>query len=127
MASEFGRAFVAKVRVCALSALGRKAEAEPVAAALLAKSGGNSDAVLGAQVCLGQTDAAAKTLIAQLASEDDRSDALFALQPFLLADRDTPNRARERAALRALKARPAVKAAYLKAGRDLPPAVSPPR
>lgn len=127
LASDFGRAYIAKARVCALTALGRKAEAEPLAAALFARSGSNSDAVLGAQICLGQSDAAAKTLIAQLASEDDRSDALFALQPFLLADRASPNRAREHAALRGLKARTDVKAAYLKAGRDLPAAVSPPR
>jgi hypothetical protein len=52
---------------------------------------------------------------------------LFNLQPFLIADQGKLREARQRAALRSLKARPDVKAAFVKAGRDLPAAVAPPR
>ncbi|MFZ4690457.1 MAG: hypothetical protein ACOYLS_14565 [Polymorphobacter sp.] len=46
---------------------------------------------------------------------------------FLIADQGKLREARQRAGLRALEARPDVKAAYLKVGRDLPAAVAPPR
>ena len=54
-------------------------------------------------------------------------EMLFDLQPFLIADRDKEREKDVRAAYRALKARPDVKAAFLKVGRDLPAAVAPPR
>jgi hypothetical protein len=52
---------------------------------------------------------------------------LFELQPFLILDHAALPGRRSRADLRALKARPDVKAAFAKWGRDLPATVSPPR
>ncbi len=125
--SDYGRLFIAQARACALTQLGQSADAAKVAAPLLVKSGANDDAYLAAVICLGRSDAAAAAIIRRLASDDDRAEMLFDLQPFLIADRTNARDIQQRAALRALKLRPDVKAAYLKAGRDLPAAVSPPR
>ena len=127
MASEYGRLYLAQARASALADLGRKDEAAKAAAAILAKPETNADAYLATLICLGRMDAAAAAIIKRLASPEDRAGMLFDLQPFLIADRPTPRDVGHRAALRALKARPDVKAAYLKAGRDLPAAVAPPR
>jgi hypothetical protein len=97
------------------------------AAPLIDKPEANDDAYLAAMICLGRSDAAAAAIIRRLASAEDRTAMLFNLQPFLINARPTPRDVAQRAALRALKARPDVKAAYAKAGRDLPAAVAPPR
>lgn len=127
MASEYGRLYLAQARACALADLGRKDEAVKAAAPILAKPEANNEAYLATLICLGRMDAAAAAIVKRLASPEDRAGMLFDLQPFLIADRPTPRDVGHRAALRALKARPDVKAAYLKAGRDLPAAVAPPR
>lgn len=127
--SDYGAQALAAVRICALARSGRRAEATGAAQAVPAgwTKAANNRAVQNALSCVGRLDAAAAVLIARLATEDSRSDALFDLQPFLLADRPAaPGRA-TRADLRLLKARPDVKAAFLKWGRDLPAAISPPR
>ena len=54
-------------------------------------------------------------------------DVLFELQPFLINDRPNAPDKLTKAAMRALKARADVKAAFQKYGRDLPAAVAPPR
>jgi hypothetical protein len=125
----FGIQALAAVRVCALARAGRMAEAGTAAAALPAgwSEDGNNRAVQTARACIGQFDAAAAVLIKRLEAEDSRDDVLFELQPFLIADRaNAPDRA-TKAGLRTLKARPDVKAAFAKWGRDLPAAISPPR
>jgi hypothetical protein len=126
-ASDYGRLYLAQARACALSELGRKDEAVKAAAPLIDKPAANDDAYLAAMICLGRKDAAAAAIIRRLADPDDRAAMLFNLQPFLINDRPTPRDVTYRAGLRALKARPDVKAAYAKAGRDLPAAVAPPR
>ena len=125
--SDFGRLYLAQARACALADLGRKAEAVTAAAPLIAAPQSNDDAYLATMICLGRTDAAAAAIIRRLNDPETRSAMLFDLQPFLISARPSPRDVAERAALRALKARPDVKAAYLKAGRDLPAAVAPPR
>lgn len=126
-ASEYGRLFIAHARACALAQLGQKAAAEAAAAPLIAKPDENADAFMITMICLGRMDAAAASIIKRLADPEDRGEMLFNLQPFLIADHAKLREARQRAGMRALKARPDVKAAYLKAGRDLPAAVAPPR
>ena len=126
-ASEFGRMFMAQARTCALMDLGRNPEALAAAAPIIAKPGTNADAYLAAMICLGRLDAAATAIIKRLEDPADRTAMLFTLQPFLLNPPRPLRDGKERAALRALKARPDVKAAYAKAGRDLPAAVAPPR
>lgn len=126
-ASDYGRLYLAQARACALADLGRKDEAVKAAAPLIDKPDANDDAYLAAMICLGRMDAAAAAIIRRLASPENRAAMLFNLQPFLINDRPVPRDVAYRAGMRALKARPDVKAAYLKAGRDLPAAVAPPR
>lgn len=125
--SDVARAYLAQARACALADLGRKDEALKAAAPLIDKPDSNDDSHLAAMICLGRLDAAAAAIIRRLGNPEERASMLFMLQPFLLAERPTPRDAEQRTALRALKARPDVKAAFLKAGRDMPAAVSPPR
>ncbi|OSZ71959.1 hypothetical protein CAP39_00800 [Sphingomonas sp. IBVSS1] len=127
--NPFGVHALASIRVCALARAGRMAEATTAAASLPTgwTSDGNNRALQAALACIGKLDAAATLLIKRLESEDSRDDVLFELQPFLITDRpNAPDRA-TKAALRTLKARPDVKAAFAKWGRDLPAAISPPR
>lgn len=125
--NDFARLYLAQARSCALQQQGKSADAVAAAAPLLARPGDNDDAYLAAMVCLGRMDAAAKAIIARLDNPETRLEMLFELQPFLIADRALVRGMRERAGLRALKARPDVKAAFVKWGRDLPAAVAPPR
>lgn len=125
--NDFGRAYLAQARSCALTLLGKPADAAAQAAPVLAHPEVNADAALAVMICLGQRDAAAALIIRQLGDPDERMDMLFELQPFLIADRAGARDVRQRAALRQLKQRGDVKAAFLKAGRDLPAAVAPPR
>jgi hypothetical protein len=125
--NEYGQLFLAQARACALQQLGRKADAATAAAPIIANPKGNPDALLAALICLGRMDDAAAAIIRRLEDPDLRTEMIFELQPFLIRDTTKLRDAAQRAGLRALKARPDVKAAYLKAGRDLPAAVAPPR
>ncbi|WP_164157242.1 hypothetical protein [Sandarakinorhabdus rubra] len=127
--NEYGRVALAAIQACALVRSGKPAEATSAAAALPAGwvKDGNNRATQAALACLGRTDAAAAILIRRLEDAGSRDDALFELQPFLLADRPNAPDRMSKVVLRALKARADVKAAFLKWGRDLPAVVSPPR
>ncbi|MEI6486169.1 MAG: hypothetical protein WCO11_07855 [Sphingomonadales bacterium] len=127
--NDFGKQALTAITVCALARSGKPAEAQKAAAALPAvwNKDANNRAVQAAWGCLGKLDTAAALLIKRLENEDSRDDTLFELQPFLVNDRpNAPDRA-TKATLRLLKARPDVKAAFAKYGRDLPAAISPPR
>ena len=125
--SDTGQLYLAQVRACALQELGRKAEAIKMAAPLIEKPDANDEAYLDTMICLGRLDDAAHAITRRLGGDDTRSEMLFQLQPFLISDTTKLREAGLRAGLRTLKARSEVKAAYLKAGRDLPAAVAPPR
>jgi hypothetical protein len=125
--SDIGRLYLSQARTCALQQLGRKVEATKIAAPLIATPDANDEAYLGAMICLGRLDDAAKAITRRLGGDETRNEMLFQLQPFLIRDTTKLREAGLRAGLRTLKARPDVKAAFLKAGRDLPAAVSPPR
>jgi hypothetical protein len=127
--NDYGRHALAAIRTCALARSGKAANAAKAAEALPAGwvKGGNNRATQMALACLGRMDAAAAILIKRLEETDSRDDALFELQPFLIADRANAPDRMTKASLRTLKARPDVKAAFTKWGRDLPAAVSPPR
>ena len=125
--SDYGRLFLAQVRACAHHKLGDAAAATAALAPLLAAPTANDDATLAALLCTGRLDAAAGAIIARLEDPAKRSEALFELQPFMIADhKELPGRVTH-APWRALKARPDVQAAFAKWGRDLPAAVAPPR
>lgn len=124
---ETAQLYLAQARACALADLGRKDAALAAAAPLLSAPAANGDAYLAAMICLGRNDDAAAAIVRRLADPAERTGMLFDLQPFLINDRPGVPDAKGRAGLRALKARPDVRAAFLKAGRDLPAAVAPPR
>ncbi|WP_439545937.1 hypothetical protein [Sandarakinorhabdus sp.] len=125
--NDFGKLYLAAVRACARHRQGDSTAATTALAPLLAAPDRNDDAYFQAMLCVGRNDDAARAIIKRLDDPDKRSEALFELQPFLIADHaELPGR-RSRADLRALKARADVKAAFAKWGRDLPAAVSPPR
>lgn len=127
--NDFARAALTGIKVCALARLGRTAEATAALSAMPTgwTKDGNNRAAQAALACVGRMDAAAALLIKRLEAEDSRDDVLFDLQPFLINDRPDGRDRDTKASLRALKARPDVKAAFAKWGRDLPAAVSPPR
>uniref|UniRef100_UPI00286E19EA hypothetical protein n=1 Tax=Sandarakinorhabdus sp. TaxID=1916663 RepID=UPI00286E19EA len=127
--NNFGKQALAGIKVCALARSGKAADAQKLAATLPTgwSQDGNNRAVQAAFACLGRMDAAAAVLIKRLEAEDTRDDALFELQPFLINDRPNAPDKLTKASMRTLKARPDVKAAFLKWGRDLPAAVAPPR
>jgi hypothetical protein len=103
------------------------AEAQKIALPAGWTKEGNNRAVQIALSCLGRLDAAAAVLIKRLDDDSSRDDTLFELQPFLINDRPNAPDKLTKATLRTLKARPDVKAAFLKYGRDLPATVAPPR
>lgn len=125
--NPYGQMALAAVRTCALARLGRKDEAVAAAAPLIAKPDISEEAYLRAMLCLGRQDAAAAAVVKRLQDPEKRMEMLFELQPFLIADRAKEREKQIRADYRALKARPDVKAAFTKVGRDLPAAVAPPR
>jgi hypothetical protein len=127
--NDWGKAALAAIKTCALARSGQAADAAKAAATLPTgwTKEGNNRALQAAFSCLKREADAAALLIKRLDDEDSRDDALFDLQPFLLADRPNAPDRMTKGDLRALKARPDVKAAFLKYGRDLPAAVSPPR
>ncbi|OYU13869.1 MAG: hypothetical protein CFE37_13880 [Alphaproteobacteria bacterium PA4] len=127
----YGQLMLTQARACALAQQGKMAEAITAAAPLTPAAGKidaeQEDAWREALTCLGRGNDVAKILIRRLGDPETRTEMLFELQPFLLADRPGTRDAKSKALLRTLKARPDVKAAYLAAGRDLPTAVAPPR
>lgn len=127
--NDWGKGALAAIKTCALARSGQAAEAAKAAETLPAgwTKEGNNRAVQAALSCLKRDADAAALLIKRLDDEDSRDDALFDLQPFLIADRPNAPDRMTKADLRALKARADVKAAFGKYGRDLPAAVSPPR
>jgi hypothetical protein len=125
--SEAGRFYLAQARACALQQQGKSAEAATTAAPIIAKPEVNDNAFLATMICLGRMGEAADAITRRLGDADTRGEMLFQLQPFLIADATKLREVKLRAAMRALKARPEVKTAYLKAGRDMPQAVAPPR
>lgn len=129
--NENGQDYLNAVVVCANVQTNQVAAADIVGAPrLLAANppaGVNQAARRAALICRQRWDLAAASIIRALNDPDERMDMLFELQPFLIDDRPTARDRRERAGLRLLKARPDVKAAFLKWGRDLPAAVAPPR
>lgn len=127
LASASGRMFIGAARSCALARQGEGAAAEAAAAAVLADLTINPRASLLALMCLERFDAAAGMIVAALADPAQRTGMLWQMQPFLIAERAGATDQKTRAALRRLKARADVRAAYAAAGRDLPAAVSPPR
>lgn len=127
MASPAGKMFIAAARTCALAQKGQADAAASAATGILANLQTNSNAGLLALMCMARFDDAAALIVAALADPTQRTGMLWQMQPFLVAERKGATDQRTRTALRQLKARADVRAAFVAAGRDLPAAVSPPR
>ncbi|MBA2932845.1 hypothetical protein HZF05_01925 [Sphingomonas sp. CGMCC 1.13654] len=116
--SPFGLAWLQRNKVCALSGLGRAAEAKAAGDALKASAKDNRAAAIEGLLCAGRDDEAAAIAIAALATSEG-ADAL--------ADQFQPDGAllphpasRLRALWARLLARPDVKAAFDRTARILP-------
>lgn len=112
-----GRMFAAAYRACAYVGLGQGGKARAQFALTSARPIRNDVAFLIAAGCLADTDAAAKHLIEQLATEDQRGRALVVLSRFLDRPRPTQLDVRVEAMLEQLRGRPDVLTAVAKVGR----------
>jgi len=117
-ASEYGKMWIRSAIVCALASLDRAAEAAPTLTLMRANSERNQAALMRAYLCLNDMAAAEALMIARLES-DDPVDAVLALQDYQLAGPAAGADPLEER-LRALAARPAVRAALERIGRVLP-------
>jgi len=121
-ASVYGQMWAWRIRVCALHALGRDAQAADPLARMAAAKADNWSAYTAAMLCLDRPDAVETALLACLADERFRAEALAEVQ-----DTQTPARlpfeAVLHARLAAVVARPTVATAIERWGRLLPPAL----
>ncbi|HEX8446215.1 MAG TPA: hypothetical protein VF649_06340 [Sphingomonas sp.] len=121
--SPWGAGWLKRTEICALSTLGRRAEADAKAVALRAAATDNQAAAIEASLCAKQADAAEPIAVKTLATADGAA---------LIADQFQPDDAlwaRSGSRLRALWSvflkRPAVKAAFEKNARILPESLWP--
>ncbi|XHR98755.1 hypothetical protein ACFB49_03480 [Sphingomonas sp. DBB INV C78] len=121
--SPWGRAWLRRTEICALSTLGRTAEAKSAADQLIVDAKDNEAAAIEALLCSGRNDEAAKIAIATLASPEGASTIADQFQPdgALWA----PAASRLRALWGTFLTRPDVKTAFDKSARILPKALWP--
>lgn len=79
--SKWGRAWLRRTEVCALSTMGREGEAKPIADGLIAGSADNEAAAIEALLCAGRADDAAKIAVATLATPDGTAAIADQFQP----------------------------------------------
>lgn len=118
--SAYARAIVDAARVCAAARGADPGGAESLLPAVLAQADAAKLAAIGALMCAGNTDEAATRIIAMLADEDERDDAIRRL---LEKIPPPPMGIRNPGELPQLLARPDVRAAFDKVARELPPAL----
>jgi tetratricopeptide (TPR) repeat protein len=123
--SKWGRAWLRRTEVCALSTLGRAADAGKVADDLVANAGDNQAATVEALLCAKRGDDAARVAIVALATQEGASALADQFQPADALWASAPSR------LRALWGeflkRPDVKAAFDRRARILPRTLWPQR
>lgn len=117
-ASEFGKSWIASVRVCALAALGRNGDTAPVVERLRGWSGINPAALGNAYLCLGDDGAAAALMVRRLEAADP-DPAIQALQDYSLGPAATGPSAVMHQRMLLLRDRPEVRAALDRVGRRL--------
>lgn len=116
--SPWGRAWLRRTEVCALTTLGHVNEARVVADQLAAAATDNEAAAIEALLCAGRSDDAAKLAIATLATTEGTSSLADQFQPddAIWA----PSGSRLRALWATFLARPDVQSAFDKSARILP-------
>jgi hypothetical protein len=117
--SPYGRMVLAYVRVCAYAQLGRKAEMDAERGYIRAHEGDNWGAATGAPICAGDLDAAAAAFERALDDPKGRQQALIDLSEFEPTGHATAFEQLYAERLKAVAARPEVKAAAEKAGRTM--------
>jgi tetratricopeptide (TPR) repeat protein len=116
--SDFGRAWIATARVCALASLGRPGEASPLIARLRGWGEINPAALSNAYLCLGDEAAAAALMVRRLEGADPAS-AIQALQDYSLGgDARGPSAVMQQRTA-AIRDRPEVRGALERVGRRL--------
>jgi len=116
--SDYGKRWIDRTEVCALSALGRIAEATTALAALNKVSSQNEPATIEAMLCMKRDDDAARLLTKAVADEDAAGNLLLQFQPAASTFAPMPSRLRE--LWIAFGTRPDVKAVFERHGRILP-------
>ncbi len=117
-ASDYGRAGIAAIRVCALASLGRTAEAAPLIERLRGWSELNPVALSDAYLCLGD-DAAAAALMVRRLEAADPDPAIQTLQDYTLGPAARGPTAALHQRFMALRDRPEVRAALDRVGRRM--------
>ncbi|HEX8364211.1 MAG TPA: hypothetical protein VF603_02890 [Allosphingosinicella sp.] len=119
-ASDYGKMWVWSAAACSATQLGRRAEAARWIARMETKAESNRAAMLQMQLCRGDLAAAERVLLAALADEDDRDQAILWLQDYESLPVELPATSQllhER--FDRLRARPAVQAAFQALGHSL--------
>lgn len=116
--TDYGRMIIWDTAACAAVDLGRRPASDAWLQRMTPKANENPQAMIDALLCRGETDAAERVLTDALASERWRDQAVLWLQDWTPAA-ETPLRHRMRERFAALRARPAVEAAFARVGRRL--------
>jgi hypothetical protein len=119
MVSPYGFAFRAQIRACAYAQLGRKAEMASELAYIRAHESDNWTAATDAPLCAGDLNASAAAFVRELADPEYSREALVELSEFDAPAHPTALEQAFSRRLRAVAARPDVKAAVARAGRTV--------
>lgn len=115
--APFGRMVAADIRACAAAQTGDRTMVALALASLADDEGTAPLLRMNGQLCAGDADGAAATLIAALKDPETRLDALSQVQAYPAVSWMTPLQRAHDARLRALQARPDVRAAIAAVGR----------
>lgn len=116
--NNFGMRWVQRTEICALSALGRPAEATTALAQLTPYASQNPAAVIEALLCAKRDAEASKLAIKALADQDEGGELIYQFQPAGSLWSAAPSRLRD--LWIAFLARPEVRSAFERRGRILP-------
>lgn len=114
--SDYGRMWNWQIQTCALRALGRSAEAQPIFDRMVATKSANDEAYMLALLCHDRLGDAEQLIVDRLADGARRADMLLALQDFRSSSQPTLLMTM-REKLLSLRTRPAVRRAIDASGR----------
>lgn len=118
MLTDFGKRWLDRTEICALSALGRVAEANAGADRLKAMAAQNEPATIEALLCARREAEASQIAIKAFGDREGAGNLIVQFQPRAALLASTPSRLRE--LWIAFLARPEIKAAFDRTGRILP-------
>jgi tetratricopeptide (TPR) repeat protein len=121
--SPYAEQLLRRLKYCALSGLGRKADAAGLLKDMMTHADAAYRPTISALLCAGEVDRAEALALKALQSDDFTDDFVVALQPVAWGN-DDPSVWSKR--WDELRQRPAIAAAYARLGRDLPTSLVPP-